>query len=610
MTCSCGTITITVNKRISTMNKRQLHDLRGYLDLLTAEGDLLRIDQEVDPYLEIAEIHRRVIARQGPALLFTKVKNSSFPVVTNLFGTPKRLDLAFGGKPLQFVRDIVNLAETIMPPTVATFWQNRKLFVDAARIGLKNVRSAPILENCQDPPRLSSLPMLTSWHSDGGPFVTLPLVYTEHPDGKGHNLGMYRIQRHSENTTGIHWQIHKGGGYHYFEAERKNQALPLTLFIGGPPALMLAAIAPLPEDIPELMLTSLLLGGRLPMIKDPRGGHRLVAGVEFAIKGEVPPRIRQPEGPFGDHYGYNSLQHDYPVFRVSHLYHRTNAIYPATVVGRPRQEDFFLGDYLQDLLSPLFPLVMKGVKALKTFGETGFHCLAAARVTDRYPREAFACGLRILGEGQLSLSKFLIITDGAVDITNFKALWCHVLERVNWATDLFIFANVSQDTLDYTGPSVNRGSKAMLMGLGREKIRELPTEFAGSLPSGCTRPVAFLPGTLVVQGLGYREQGDLAKRLAEHRGIGNWPVIILVDDSAAATSSLLEFLWTVFTRFEPAADIHGAASSVKRFHVALEPPIVFDCRMKPWYTEVLETDEATRRLVDAKFEQIIPRPWH
>lgn len=591
------------------MTQKHLHNLRSFLDVLESEGDLLTIDEQVDPYLEIAEIHRRVIARQGPALLFTNVKDSSYPVVTNLFGTAKRLDLAFGRKPQTFVRDIVNLAETIMPPTPGKLWHHRQLFLDAARIGLKNSQNPPILENCQHPARLSTLPMLTSWHSDGGPFVTLPLVYTEHPEDKGHNLGMYRIQRHSDTTTGIHWQIHKGGGYHYFEAEKKGQALPLTLYIGGPPALMLSAIAPLPEDIPELMLTSLLIGSKLPMTKDPLGGHRLVAEAEFAVKGMVPPNIRKPEGPFGDHYGYNSLEHDYPVFEVSHLYHRNDAIYPATVVGRPRQEDFFIGDYLQELLSPLFPLVMKGVRELKTFGETGFHCLAAARVADRYPREAFACGLRILGEGQLSLTKFLMITDGAVDINNFRSLWTHILERTNWNRDLFVFANVSQDTLDYTGPSVNKGSKAMLMGLGKEKIRKLPTEFTGTLPGNCSKPVAFLPGTLVVQGCAYNDEPSLARRLAQSQDVSAWPAIILVDDSDEATLSMQEFLWTFFTRFEPAADIYGSAMSVKRFHVGLEPPVVFDCRMKPWYTDVLEVDDQTKACVDEKHERIIPKQW-
>ncbi len=591
------------------MKTRQLNDLRSFLALLEDENDLLVIEEEVDPFLEIAEIHRRVIQNQGPALLFNSVKGSAFPVVTNLFGTGRRLDLAFGAKPQEFVKDIVNLAETIMPPTPAKLWHNRKLFLDTARIGLKTISRGPILENCQSPPQLSTLPMLTSWHSDGGPFVTLPLVYTEHPENGSHNLGMYRIQRHSETTTGIHWQIHKGGGYHYFEAEKRNQPLPLTLFIGGPPALMLSAIAPLPEDIPELMLTSLLLGSKLPMVADPRGGHRLVANAEFAVKGIVPPHLRQPEGPFGDHYGYNSLEHDYPVFQVSHLYHRSKPIYPATVVGRPRQEDFFIGDYLQELLSPLFPLVMKGVRELKTFGETGFHCLAAARVADRYPREAFASGLRILGEGQLSLTKFLIVTDGGVDITDFRALWTHVLERVNWQRDLFVFANVSQDTLDYTGPSVNKGSKAMLMGLGPDKVRDLLTTFEGVLPPGCSRPQAYLPGTLVVQGTPYSEDNDLGRRIAAAEELKNWQVIVLVDDSDAATLSIQEFLWTLFTRFEPAADIHGAATSVQRFHVGLSSPVVIDCRMKPWYTEILEVDQPTRALVDEKFDRIIPRKW-
>ncbi len=591
------------------MSISRLHDLRSYLDLLQRENELLIIEEEVDPFLEIAEIHRRVIHRQGPALLFTHVKNSSFPVTTNLFGTARRLDLAFGRKPQQFVRDLVRLAESIMPLSLAKLWDNRGFFLEGMKIGLKTVKNGPILENFQSPPKLSSLPMLTSWHSDGGPFVTLPLVYTEHPQTGAHNLGMYRIQQHNDTTTGIHWQIHKGGGNHYFEAEKRNQPLPLTLFIGGPPALMLSAIAPLPEDLPELILTSLLLGGKLKMVNDPQGGHRLVANAEFAIKGQVPPHLRHPEGPFGDHYGYDSLRHDYPVFQVSHLYHRKDAIYPATVVGRPRQEDFFIGDYLQDLLSPLFPLVMKGVKELKTYGETGFHCLAAARVFDRYPREAFGCGLRILGEGQLSLTKFLLLTDGDVDITDFGKLWTYILERVEWHRDLFVFANVSQDTLDYTGPSVNKGSKAMLMGLGREKIRELPREFDGELPEDCSRPFVFLPGTLVLQGKPYSEHKTLARKLAENRVFAKWPVIILVDNSNEATRSMQDFLWTFFTRFEPAADIHCRATMVHRFHVGLTPPIVFDCRMKPWYTDILEVDKKTKQLVDKKISNLIPARW-
>ncbi|OQX14667.1 MAG: 4-hydroxybenzoate decarboxylase [Desulfobulbaceae bacterium A2] len=584
----------------------RLKDLRDFLALLRRENELLTIEAEVDPHLEIAEIHRRVISRGGPALFFSRVRGSRFPVVTNLFGTARRLELAFGRRPLDFVRDLVQLAETILPPRWESMRRALPLLSQGLRLGTRTMRRAPILEATQQPPRLGELPLLTSWHSDGGAFVTLPLVYTEHPGGRGHNLGMYRIQRFDDATTGIHWQIHKGGGYHYHEAERRNQPLPLTLYIGGPPALMLAAIAPLPEDLPELMLASLLLGDKLDMCADPLGGHRLMARTEFAIKGVVPPHERRPEGPFGDHYGYNSLAHDYPVFHVSHIHHRRDAIYPATVVGRPRQEDFFIGDFLQDLLSPLFPLVMKGVRQLKTFGEAGFHCLAAARVFDRYPREAFAAGLRILGEGQLSLTKFLIITDGDLDIADFPRLWTHLLERVDWASDLFIFANVSQDTLDYTGPSVNKGSKALLLGLGREPRRELPRAFTAPPPSGCDKAAPFLPGTLLLQGESYEARPALAAEVASWPDLAPWPVVVLVDDLVEATSSTENFLWTMFTRFEPAADIHAAATEVRRYHVGLVPPVVFDCRLKPWYTEVLEVDPATRRRVDDRLQELLP----
>jgi UbiD family decarboxylase len=586
-----------------------IQDLQAYLDVLKKESELLVIDAPVSPYLEIAEIHRRVIGRGGPALLFTNVQDSTFPVATNLFGTGRRLELAFGRQPQNFVAGLVRAAETMLPPTPGKLWSMRGLFGQALRVGTRYRKSAPAMEVYQRPPKLTALPLLTSWHSDGGPFVTLPLVYTEHPDGRGHNLGMYRIHRYDDATTGIHWQIHKGGGYHYHAAEQRNEPLPLSLFIGGPPALMMAAIAPLPENIPELMLASLLLGDKLELTRDPLHPHPVIAQVEFAVKGVVPPHIRRPEGPFGDHYGYDSLAHDYPVFQVSHIYHRRQAIYPATVVGHPKQEDFFIGDFLQDLLSPLFPLVMSGVRQLKTFGETGFHCLAAARVQDRYPREAFASGLRILGEGQLSLTKFLIITDGDIDVADFKTLWRHVLERVEWRKDLFVFANVSQDTLDYTGPSVNKGSKAMLMGLGREPLRQLPTTFTGSLPGGCIGPEVFLPGTLVVQGQSFESEPELPERLAASAGLADWPLIILVDDTAAATENLQEFMWTVFTRFEPAADIHAAATRVRRFHVELEQPVVFDCRMKPWYTPVLEVDPETKQKVDSKIVAILPAKY-
>src|SRR5919198_1581832 len=279
-------------------------NLRSFLELLRRERELVEVGAEVDPYLELAEVHRRVISRGGPALLFRKVKGSRYPVVTNLFGTEKRIELAFGPKPEALVRTLAGLAESLLPPRPAALWRHRALALEALRTGARRTRRAPVTEVLDRPARLDELPVLTTWHEDGGPFFTLPLVYTEHPSTRKHNLGVYRMQRFDSQTAGVHWQIQKGGGFHYHEAEAAGQPLPVTVFLGGPPALILSAIAPLPEDVPELLLASLLMGGRIPRVPDPRGVYSLLAEAEFAIAGEVRPHERRPEGPFGDHYGY------------------------------------------------------------------------------------------------------------------------------------------------------------------------------------------------------------------------------------------------------------------------------------------------------------------
>lgn len=576
-----------------------VRNLRELLALLRDRGELCEIEVETDPHLEIAEIHRRVIAAGGPALLFRNPKGGAVPVATNLFGTTERAALAFGDRPRQFVERVVHAAETALPPTLGKLWGLRGLVREGLRVGMKKVRSGPVTE-VSESPDLTKLPALTSWHSDGGPFFTLPLVYTEHPEnGKG-NLGMYRMQIAGPARTGMHFQIHKGGGFHLHAAEQRGEDLPATVFLGGPPALILSAIAPLPEDVPELLLASLLLGERLPRVA--RQPHPLVAEAEFAFVGRVRKDVREPEGPFGDHYGYNSLTHDYPVFDVERVFRRRDAVWPATVVGRPRQEDYYIGDFLQDLLSPLFPPVMPSVKGLWSYGETGFHSLAAAIVTDRYPREAVVSGFRILGEGQLSLTKCLILTDQPVELRNFKAVLTVLLERADWRKDLFVFSQVSQDSLDYTGPKVNVGSKAMFLALGEAK-RKLPSEFSGSLPGGAHRVETFIPGCLVVAGEGFEAERDLPERLARHADFAHWPLIVLVDDADEATKNTELFLWTTFTRMEPAADLHGKERPVDRFHVGIEGPLVIDARMKPWYPEVMAVDEETKDLVDRRWNE-------
>ena len=580
-------------------------NLRTFLDLLARENEIITIDAEVDPYLELAEVHRRVIERAGPALLFKLVKGSPYPVVTNLFGTKRRIDLAFGPKPEAIVRELVQVAESLLPPKPAELWKHRALGRDLLKLGTRNTTRSPVTQVRDSPARLNELPVLTTWQEDGGPFITLPLVYTENPRTKKHNLGIYRVQVYDPQTTGLHWQIQKGGGFHYHEAEALGQSLPVTVFLGGPPALILAAIAPLPEDVPELVLASLLAGEKLKMSKNPLGGpHRLAAEAEFALVGKAPPGKRRPEGPFGDHYGYYSLQHDYPVFEVDAVFHRRDAIYPATVVGKPRQEDFFIGDYLQDLLSPLFPLVMPGVRDLWSYGETGFHSLAAAVVRERYGREALVSGFRILGEGQLSLTKFLLLTDTPQNLRDFPGLLEHVLARCNPATDLFIFSNVSMDTLDYTSGQVNEGSKAIMLGLG-EATRELPGEFRGALPSSVLAAEVFCRGCLVVQGKSYEEDPEQAARLAMEPAFADWPMVVLHDDAKVARSSS-DFLWSTWTRFEPASDIYAAETKVIRHHLAYTGPIVIDARTKPGFPTELIVREDIGELVDSRWREYFP----
>lgn len=583
-------------------------NLRSFIEQLRRENELVEIEAEVDPYLEIAEIHRRVIDEQGKALLFKNVKGSIFPVVTNLFGTVKRIELAFTKRPQEFVKNAVEMVDVLLPPKPKELWKYRQMGFDALKLGTKEVKNAPILERFSKEPKLTEIPLLQLWHEDGGHFVTLPLVYTESLKSGKHNLGMYRIQRYDDTTTGIHWQIGKGGGFHHFEAEQMNKPLPVNINLGGPPAMILAAIAPLPEDVPELMLASLLANGKIEMAKNPMpNGLRLLAEAEFVFSGEVPPNVRRPEGPFGDHYGYYSLVHDYPVFECKAIFHRKDAIYPATVVGKPRQEDYFIGDYLQELLSPLFPLVMPAVKDLWSYGETGFHSLAAAVVKERYGREALSAGFRILGEGQLALTKFLLLTDKEQDLRDFKTVFEHILARVDWRTDLFIFNKTSFDTLDYASGKINHGSKALMVGVGEAK-RELKREFTGELPSFVKRAEVYCAGCLVVETDKYETETDskiLGEMIAKCGKFDDWQMVV-IHDSVEFARDTNKFLWATWTRFNPATDIFAKSLSVENHHLSYENPIVIDARMKPWYPKEVEAREDIAELVDRRWREYFP----
>ncbi len=490
---------------------------------------------------------------------------------------------------------------------MGALWGEKNLLFDMLKLGLRPIPSskAPITEFQTTKVNMKDLPALTGWHLDSHPFVTLPLVYTEHPGNKSHNLGMYRIELREEKETGMHWQIHKGGGFHHYEAERRNQSLPVSLFIGGPPILTITAIAPLPEMVPEMVFASLLLGDKLTVAKVKGCPHPLIAEAEYAFIGEVPPHVRKPEGPFGDHYGYYSLAHDFPVFQVHKMFRRKDAIYPATVVGKPRQEDYFIGEYLQRLMSPLYPVVMNGVREIWAYAESGVHALAGAIVRESYYKEGLAHALRIMGEGQLTLTKFLMVTNKRVTLAKFPELMEAILERFMPERDLLILTDTSMDTLDYTGRKFNTGSKAIMTGLG-EPIRELARTYNGGHIPGIRQVNPYCGGCLVIAGASYDEDKQLPDRLIKEsqEQLREWQLVFLVDD-ADIVRSQQDFIWTTFTRFDPAHDLYAKANIVRN-NIQYKGPLIIDARMKPFYPEEVKVLPEIDEKVSARWKEYFP----
>ncbi|WP_213318411.1 UbiD family decarboxylase [Chlamydiifrater volucris] len=569
-------------------------DLRKFLSLLRKSNQLIDVEVPVDPNLELAEIHRRVINEGGGALLFHKVLGSPFPVVTNLFGTRQRVDLAFSSCPKTIFEDAKLLVST--PPSVASFWKRRSLIWRGLRAGKRKMPSFFCPLKRMVSPDLNKIPMIKSWPEDGGHFVTLPLVYTKSILTGKENLGMYRLQRFDSSTLGLHFQIQKGGGAHLHEAEQLDKDLPVGIFISGNPFLILSAITPLPESISELLFCSFLQKRKIRWSDCEESTLPILHDAEFAFFGESMKHLRRLEGPFGDHYGYYSLAHNFPIFKCYSIYHRKNAIYPATVVGKPRQEDFFLGEQIQDYMSPLISLVMPSVSSLHTYAEAGFHCLASAVVKERYHKEALVSAFRILGEGQLSLTKFLLLTNVNVDLRDFKSVLTVILERATPHKDLLVFSDTSIDTLDYTGTSLNKGSKAILMGLGAPK-RKLPLEYQGTSIPGIVHATPYSPGCLVLQGA-----SDCSiHTVLDHPSTKDWPLVILTDDIHKTIESPLSFLWHVFTRFAPATDLHVRIDGICSHRPMYTFPFVIDARMKPHYPKEVEVDPETYRLVSSRW---------
>ncbi len=594
-------------------------NLRQCIADLERSGQLVRIEQEVDAQLEAAEIHRRVYQAGGPAIFYAHVKGCRFSMVSNLFGTPKRTRFMFRDT-LKAVRRLVE-----MKVEPASFWKNPWRYGSVPRT-LWNLRprfvsTGPVLAHQTT---IDQLPQLQCWPADGGAFITLPEVYTENADRPGwrhSNLGMYRAQlsggKYEKNKQiGLHYQIHRGIGVHHAAALRKGVPFRANIFVGGPPSMMLSAVMPLPEGLPEIAFAGALGGQRTRLIRNPSSfALPVLAEADFCITGTVAPELL-PEGPFGDHLGYYSLAHPFPVLNVEHVYHRDGAIWPFTVVGRPPQEDTCFGEIIHELTGPIIPTVVAGVHAVHAVDATGVHPLLLAIGSERYvpyaerrkPQELLTCANAILGQGQLSLAKYLMIVahedDPHLNIHDVAAFLRHLLERIDWTNDLHFQTCTTIDTLDYSGTGLNEGSKVVMAAVGPPR-RRLPTDVPGllSLPDGFHSPRIAMPGVLVLQGPSYgvdgaRDVEQLCTALTPKDPINAFPLLVVVDDSDFASRTLSNWLWVTFTRSDPAANIHGIGAFTRQKHWGCEGSLLIDARIKPQHAPPLEVDPATSRRVD------------
>ena len=588
---------------------------------LQKKGMLVRIDAPLDPHLEVGALQRRVYQAGGPALLFTNALGSNFPLLGNLFGTLERTRFIFRDT----LDDIRRLVELKINPF--SIFKNPLDIVKAPAAAyhlLPAVTSkAPVLE-CST--TLSGIPQIVSWPMDGGAFLTLPQVYSESPAAPGFaksNLGMYRIQisgnsYQPDKQAGLHYQIHRGIGAHHAEAIERGDQLRVNIFLGGAPAMTVAAVMPLPEGMPELSFAGLLAGHRIPMARVP--GHLPVsAEADFCISGVVHTSRTLPEGPFGDHLGYYSLTHEFPYIEVDAVYHRRDAILPFTTVGRPPQEDTSFGAFIHELTGPLIPTVVSGVKEVHAVDAAGVHPLLLAIASERYvpyaavrqPQELLTVANAILGQGQLSLAKYLLISAHedapALHTHDIAAFLRHILERADWRTNLHFQTATTVDTLDYSGSGLNEGSKVVIAAAGPVRQR-LATELPAGLemPSGFGPAAVCLPGILAISGPSSQQgRGESDPLLDEfcsfyrdRDAFDGFPLIVICDDSTFTAATLNNFLWVTFTRSNPATDIYGIRPETRGRHWGCAGALVIDARIKPFHAPPLVDDPAVESKID------------
>ena len=560
---------------------------------LDNKGELKIISDEVNPDLEMASIHLDEFAKNGKAILFENVKGSNYKVVSNLFGSVARSKFMFRDS-LQIVKDLIEIKTN----PIAAFKHPLRTFLT----GLNGIYALPKKVRFKgfSEIKIEDLPQIKCWKEDGGAFITLPQVYTEDIDNPGimnSNLGMYRIQLSGNDyelnkEIGMHYQLHRGIGIHQKKANQKGEPLKVSIFVGGPPAHSFSAVMPLPEGMSELSFAGVLGKRRFRYAK--KDGYTISSDADFVICGELHPNDLKPEGPFGDHLGYYSLKHNFPVLRVHKVYAKKDGIWPFTVVGRPPQEDSQFGALIHEITGKAIEKEIPGLKAVNAVDAAGVHPLLLAIGSERYtpynptkqPQEILTIANHILGTGQMSLAKYLFICDDEdhPNVNDERAYFTHFLERVDWERDLHFQTKTTIDTLDYSGEGLNEGSKVVLAAAGevKRKLTEiLPTI---ELPSGFLKPKLVSIGNLVVQGKGEIKELISCLEKQNMEGIG---LITLVDDAHFVSENFSNWLWVTFTRSSPAYDIYGLNAANKNKHFSCSIPII-DARIKPHHAPVLE----------------------
>lgn len=458
-------------------------DLPDFLRFLEGKGLLQRIECEVDPVLEITEITERIVKKGGPALYFSKVAGSPYPLVINTFGTMERMALALGVESLNQVRERIQQYLDLLHPTSISLLEKLAALPKAAELALilpKTIKKAPCQEVVEREPDLSTLPILQCWPQDGGRFITLPLVFTKDPLTGRRNCGMYRMQVFDARTTGMHWHIHKDGARHFAKSQEAGR-IPVAVALGADPATIYAATAPLPPDLDEMILAGFLRHKPVEMVKCKTVDLEVPAHAEFILEGYVDGTERRREGPFGDHTGYYSLADEYPVFHLTCLTRKARPLYPAIVVGKPPMEDTFLGKATERIFLPFLKMLVPELVDLNLPLEGVFHNCAVVSIKKCYPGQAKKVMHALWGLNQLCLTKLLIVVDDEIDVQNLSLVWWKVFSNIDARRDL-VLVDGPVDILDHASPLPGYGTKlgidATRKGINEGHDREWPEDLA------------------------------------------------------------------------------------------------------------------------------------